>query len=244
VIDELMAAGITIDRVAGASMGAFIGALLAAGLGPDEIDHRCYLEWVRRNPASDYRLPRVSLIRGERVRAMLERVLPPAFEDHILPFMCVTTDMVRAELVVHRRGSLPAAVGASMALPAFAPPVRLDGRLLCDGGVLDNLPVAAMSADGEGPLIACDVGEPEDRHLGRVEAPDHDPTLPETLYRLILLKTEDTLAAAREYAQLVILPERNGAGRLDFHQLDYMREQGRRAAVQALDNAPPELFTR
>lgn len=243
VIEELVAGGITIDRVAGASMGAFIGALLAAGLEPDEIDHRCYLEWVRRNPATDYRLPRISLIRGERVRAMLERVLPPAFEDLILPFMCVSTDMVRAELVVHRRGSLPLAIGASMALPAFAPPVRLDGRLLCDGGVLDNLPVATMSADGEGPVIACDVGEPEDRHVGRVQAPDRDPTLPETLYRLILLKTEDTLAAAREHAQLVILPEREGAGRLDFHQLDYMREQGRRAAAEALETAPAELFT-
>lgn len=69
VIEELLAAGIAIDRVAGASMGAFIGALLAAGLGPDEIDHHCYQEWVRHNPASDYRLPRVSLIRGARVRA-------------------------------------------------------------------------------------------------------------------------------------------------------------------------------
>jgi predicted acylesterase/phospholipase RssA len=99
-----------------------------------------------------------------------------------------------------------------------------------------------MWADGEGPLIASDVGEPEDRHVGRVEAPDHDPTLPETLYRLILLKTDDTLAAAREYAQLVILPERDGAGRLDFHQLDHMREQGRRATARALETAPPELF--
>ena len=104
MIDELLRAGVTIDRVAGASMGAFIGALLAAGLPVDEIDRRCYEEWVRRNPASDYRLPRVSMIRGARIRAMLERALPPTFEDLVRPFMCVSTDMVRAELVVHRRG--------------------------------------------------------------------------------------------------------------------------------------------
>lgn len=129
-----------------------------------------------------------------------------------------------------------------MALPAFAPPVRLDDRLLVDGGVLDNLPVAAMAADGEGPIIASDVGEPEDRHVGRVRVPERDLTLPETLYRLVLLQTEDTLAAARRHAQLLILPEQDGVGRLEFHQLDRMREQGRRAAARALETAPAELF--
>ena len=242
VIEELLAAGIAIDRVAGVSMGAFVGALLAAGLEPDEIDHHCYQEWVRRNPASDYRVPRVSLIRGARVAAMLERLLPPAMEDLVRPFLCVSTDLIRGELVVHRRGPLPQAVGASMALPAFAPPVRLDDRLLIDGGVLDNLPVATMAADGEGPIIASDVNEPEDRHVGRVKAPDRDPTLPETLFRLILLQTEDTQAAARQHAQLLISPEQDGVGRLEFHQLDRMREQGRRAAVRALETAPEELF--
>jgi EmrB/QacA subfamily drug resistance transporter len=244
VIEELLAAGIPIDRVAGASMGAFIGALLAAGASPEEIDRHCYEEWVRRNPTNDYRLPRVSLIRGARALAMLERVLPATFADLVRPFVCVSTDLIRAELVAHRGGSLPLAVAASMSLPAFAPPVRLDGRLLCDGGVIDNLPVAEMAADGEGPIIACDVGEPMDRHVGRVEAPDRDPTLSETLYHLVLMRTEDTLAAARRYAQLVILPERDGVGRLDFHQLDRMREQGRRAAVRALETAPAELFGR
>jgi EmrB/QacA subfamily drug resistance transporter len=244
VIEELLAAGIAIDRVAGASMGAFIGAQLAAGVTPEEIDRRCYEEWVRRNPTNDYRLPRVSLIRGARVLAMLERVLPATFEDLVRPFLCVSTDLIRAELVSHRRGDLRLAVAASMSLPAFAPPVRLDGRLLCDGGLIDNLPIAAMAAEGEGPIIACDVGEPMGRHVGRVEAPEHDPTLPETLYHLVLMRTEDTLAAARRHARLVILPERDGVGRLDFYQLDRMREQGRRAAARALETAPPELFGR
>ena len=243
VIEELVAAGITIDRVGGASMGAFVGALLAAGLAADEIDRHCYEEWVRRNPLSDYRVPRVSLIAGARVRAMLERLLPAAIEDLVRPFFCVSTDLVSGELVVHRRGPLPLAVAASMALPAFAPTVRLDDRLLVDGGVLDNLPVATMARDAEGPIIASDVNEPEDRHVGRVQAPQRDPTLPETLYRLILLQTADTQAAARRHAQLVITPDHAGVGRLEFHQLDRMRAEGRRAAARALDQAPAELFS-
>jgi EmrB/QacA subfamily drug resistance transporter len=243
VIEELLAAGIAIDRVGGASMGAFVGALLAAGLPPEEIDRHCYEEWVRRNPLSDYRVPRVSLIAGSRVRAMLERLLPAAIEDLVRPFFCVSTDLVTGELVVQRRGPLPLAIAASMALPAFAPPVRLGDRLLVDGGVLDNLPVATMAAHAEGPIIASDVNEPEDRHVGRVRAPERDPTLPETLYRLILLQTADTQAAAHRHAQLVITPDQAGVGRLEFHQLDRMRAEGRRAAARALAHAPPELFS-
>ena len=242
VIEELQAAGITIDRVAGVSMGAFIGALFAAGLEPNEIERCCHEEWVRRNPVSDYRIPRVSLIRGARVRGMLERVLPPAFEDLVRPFACVSTDLIRGELVAHRCGQLPLAVAASMSVPGIAPPVRLDNRLLCDGGVIDNLPVATMAAEGEGPIIASDVTEPEDRHAGRLDAPQRDPSLAETLYRLVVLGAGDTVAAAHRHAQLVILPEREGVGRMEFHRLGHMRELGRRAAAHALQTAGPELL--
>jgi predicted acylesterase/phospholipase RssA len=87
------------------------------------------------------------------------------------------------------------------------------------------------------------VNEPEDRHVGRVRAPERDPTLPETLYRLILLQTADTQAAAHRHAQLVITPDQAGVGRLEFHQLDRMRAEGRRAAARALEHAPAELFS-
>jgi NTE family protein len=70
VLEELRASDVTIDRIGGTSMGAFIGALAAMGEA-DEIDALCYEEWVKRNPLSDYRIPRTSLIRGNRAEAML-----------------------------------------------------------------------------------------------------------------------------------------------------------------------------
>jgi predicted acylesterase/phospholipase RssA len=129
-----------------------------------------------------------------------------------------------------------------MCLPAFAPPVKLDGRLLVDGGVLDNLPVATMAADAEGPIIASDVTAPEDRHVGRTRTAPRPPSLGETLYRLILLQTIDTQAAGRRYADLLISPEQAHVGTLEFHQLDRMREEGRRATVHALERAPRHLW--
>ena len=117
VLEELVSSGIAVDRVSGTSMGAFIGALVAQGLDPEEIDARCYEEWVRRNPVNDYHFPRSSLIRGARARTMLERVFPGFIEDLKLGYFCVTVDLIAAKPVYHRHGRLAEAVGASMILP-------------------------------------------------------------------------------------------------------------------------------
>jgi EmrB/QacA subfamily drug resistance transporter len=238
-IEELQAAGVVIDRVGGASMGAFIGGMLAQGMTASELDARCYEEWVRRRPLSDYRLPRVSLLHGSRARAMLARNLPGVIEDLPLSYFCVSTDMIAAELVVHRRGPLALSVGASMSVPGLVPPVELGGRLLVDGGVLDYLPVAPMAADREGPVIACDTSEHEVRAVppGTVLVP---PSLPEMLYKLVLLSSADPVRAAREHANLVIRPRCEGIGLLEFHMIDRVREIGRQAAREALEHAPDD----
>ncbi len=240
VIEELLAAGITIDRVGGASTGAFVGALFAQGLDAAAIDAYCYEEWVRRNPLGDYRLPRVSLIRGARMATMLGRRMPGRIEDLPRSFYCVSTELLSGELVVHRRGELARAVAASMCLPGILPPVQIDGKLHVDGGVLDNLPVASMAAQHEGPVIACDVAQPEEG-IG-AEAPARDPSLLETLTRVLQLASADSLEQAREHADLVIRPAHESVGRLEFHAIDVMRESGRRAALAALEAAPSSLW--
>jgi NTE family protein len=256
-IEELLAAGIVIDRVGGCSMGASVGAMLTIGMEPDEIDARCYEEWVRRNPLSDYGLPRHSLIRGHRVQAMLARNLPGRIEDLPRDFFCVSGDLPTAELVVHRRGELWRAVGASMSLPGLVAPALIGDRMLVDGGVLNNLPVDVMAAAGEGPVIAVDVtnrfeppAPPEHRPARtrrfrrRRENDEEQSRLPgfsEALTRALLLGSVDTAEAARVHATLVITPDSEGVGMLEWHQLDRMREAGRRAAVEALDGAPADL---
>jgi NTE family protein len=239
VIQELLAAGVHVDRVGGTSMGAFIGAMLAVGMDADEIDARCYEEWVRRSPLSDYRIPKISLIRGDKARAMLLRTFGDArIEASAREFCCVSCDLVRGELVVHRRGPLAEAVGASISVPGLVPPLARRGRLLVDGGVLDNLPVGAVGAAQEGPLVAVDITA----RVRPVQPGDEPLRLRETLMRTLTLGSADTAAAARRHADLVIKPADIGAGFLEFHQLDRLRDEGRRAAAAALETAPPELF--
>jgi len=236
VLEELMSSRITVDRVSGTSMGAFIGALVAQGLDPAEIDARCYEEWVRRNPVNDYHFPRNSLIRGARARTMLERVFPGCIEDLKLGYFCVTVDLIAARPIYHRHGPLAEAVGASMILPGFAPPLRSNGRLLVDGGLMDNLPTEVMASEGDGPIIAVDCTDPSVRSLPEGVDPEV-PNLPETLFKAMLLSESDS-DRRRSFADLLIRPDCTDIGTVEFHMLDAAREAGRRAAAATLEGAP------
>ena len=265
VLDELVAAGIVIDRVAGSSMGSYIGALFALGLSPDEIAARCHEEFVVGNPMNDYTIPAVALTRGEKARHMLARSFGTA-RIEALPrrFFCLSCDLIESRSVVHRRGSLMWAVAGSMCLPTVFPPAVTPDGLLVDGGVLNNLPVEEMAALGEGPVIASDVsgripppvprrplgpGSRRGRLLGRARGliVGTDIPLPgirDTLIRAMLLGSVDSDAAAREHADLVIAPDMKGFGLTSWQQLAHMREEGRRAARAALARAPASLVSR
>ncbi|MFZ0043519.1 MAG: MFS transporter, partial [Solirubrobacteraceae bacterium] len=146
VLEELSAAGVRIDRVAGVSMGAFVGALFAMGMDGESIDACCFEEWVQRRPLSDYTIPRHSLIRGDRFRSMLDRTFG-AWQIEELPrsFMCGCTELRSGRLVMSRHGSLSERVGFSICLPILAPPQVRGRELFIDGSLADNLPVGAMA---------------------------------------------------------------------------------------------------
>ena len=250
VLEELTAAGVTIDRIAGVSMGAVIGALFAMGLDGDEIDARCFDEWVQRRPLSDYTVPRHSLIRGERFRAMLHRTFGRlAIEELARSFMCGSTELRSGRLVIARHGPLWEAVGFSICLPIIAPPQVRGRELFIDGSLVDNLPVRAMADLGEGPIIAVDVKASFDRPATGRRAgatPNREPRPPmlgETLARVLLLGSSNTSEAASRHADVVIKPRAEGVGLLEFHQLDAAREAGRVAAREALEAASPTLLS-
>jgi EmrB/QacA subfamily drug resistance transporter len=240
VLEELTGAGVTIDRVLGVSMGAFVGALFAMGLEPDEIDARCFEEWVQRRPLGDYTLPRHALVRGDRARAMLDRTFGQvAIEELPTSFMSGCAELRSGELVISRSGPLQEAVGFSMCIPVIVPPQVRGRELLIDGSLIDNLPVGVMADLGEGPIIAVDVKTSFERPT-QADRPAHSgrpPSLGETLTRVLLLGSQSTSESARRYANLIIKPQVGGIGLLEFHQLDAAREAGRAAAREALEQA-------
>jgi predicted acylesterase/phospholipase RssA len=172
--------------VAGTSMGAIIGALYAAGYTAAEIvqisDGEPWLErfFPRPLPVGADRRP---------LRPLLDIGIGGARHDGLMPatgvnlrlvellfdagararndfdrlprrFRAVAADLRDGSEVVLSRGDLPRAVRASMAVPGAFPAVRLDGRVLVDGGIINNLPVSVARAETDLPVIAVDVVRP------------------------------------------------------------------------------------
>jgi NTE family protein len=105
------------------------------------------------------------LLAGENIQLLLERVTQPVaridkFDRLPIPFRAVATDINTGEAVVIDHGNLGEAMRASMSIPALFRPVKLDGRVLVDGGIANQLPVDVARAMGADIIIAVDVGTP------------------------------------------------------------------------------------
>lgn len=105
------------------------------------------------------------LSQGEKLIALFERATGGArvsgrFDDLSIPFRAVATDINTGQPVVLAQGSLPMAMRASMSLPGIFRPVVIDGRVLVDGGVSNQVPIDVVRAMGADRVIAVDVGTP------------------------------------------------------------------------------------
>jgi len=102
---------------------------------------------------------------AEGVGLLLDRIAFPvsgiaSFDDLPTPFRCVATDMLSGDRVVLRDGSLATAVRASMAIPGVFTPVEIDGRVLADGGMVENIPVETVREMDSDTVIAIELRVP------------------------------------------------------------------------------------
>jgi NTE family protein len=102
---------------------------------------------------------------AQKLRFLLQTELMPVaaiqdFNKLPVPFRAVAADIETGDAVVLDHGDLAEAVRASMSIPGVFSPVELEGKLLVDGGVANNVPVDVVRAMGADIVIAIDVGSP------------------------------------------------------------------------------------
>jgi predicted acylesterase/phospholipase RssA/CRP-like cAMP-binding protein len=160
VVRALEESAVPIDVVGGTSMGGIIAGLYALGH-----DSRSMLDLSRRGfvqmgvqPLMDYTPPIVSLLSGRRAAAVLKILAADTqIEDLWIKYFCVSTNLTRAESLVHEDGPLYKSLLATASLPGYYPPIPMNGDLLVDGGLLNILPADVMRRLGVGTIIGVDV---------------------------------------------------------------------------------------
>lgn len=258
VIRALREAGLDIDYIGGTSIGAIVGSAIAAGWDQDLVEATHRRVFVETNPLSDWTLPLLALCRGERVANLLRQEHGEHdIEDLPIPFFCVSSDLSVGRLHVHDSGCLWRALRATCAIPGLLPPVFEHGRVLVDGGVIENLPVETLRRRMLGPIIASDVGgsfllnceldetyTPPwwqvlfERWRGR-----RRPGIAQLLLRAGMVSSNAAAHRQRRMCRLVLQPPLDDIGLLSWHQFDRAIDIGYHYTLERLEHEP-NLLTR
>ncbi|MFT3916803.1 MAG: patatin-like phospholipase family protein [Anaeromyxobacteraceae bacterium] len=232
VIRVLEQERIPIAQVVGTSVGSLIGAIYASDR--DSFD----LEWtafqLEQDDLFDFRIANAVMgmgyAKGEKLEAFVKaRVKHENIEQLQVPFAAVATDLNWGERVVLDRGSVAKAVRASSAIPGIFEPVLHQGKLLVDGGVVDNIPIEVARARGADLVVAVDIGE----KVGNTNI--------KGVVDVILQSTNIMFAVntgfRRQGADVLVTPNVDGVGMLDFTQ----KKRCMQAGIQAARDAVPRL---
>ena len=248
-IKALREAGLSFDAVGGTSIGAIIGAGVAAGWDTTTLLHNYFEAFVRGRPLSDWTLPLVALTRGRLATRMLREAFGTLdIEDLAKPFFCVSTNLSGTGRVVHRRGPLWRWLRASSAIPGVLPPVLHHGEVYVDGALVDNLPTDVMAADGLAHLTAVSIRADFALHTGIEDVATPPwwrlllqqrrgprwPGLVSTLTRAAMVDSEETSERCRALAQRLITPPLGHIGLLDWKDWQRAVEAGYRETLRVL----------
>ncbi len=184
IIEE---SGVKIDYIAGTSMGAIIGGLYASGYNARQLDSifnktnftklirddlpREAKTFYEREESEKYAfsfpfdnfsltLP-TGISKGQNIYNLLAQlthhVKTENFNDLHIPFFCVATNIETGEEVILDEGNLAQSMSASGAIPTLFRPVEIEGKLLTDGGVVNNYPISKLKLKKMDYIIGVDV---------------------------------------------------------------------------------------
>ena len=177
----------------------------------------------------------LGVIQGQNLSLLLESLLAHSsdirdFDKLPIPFRAVATDIVNGEKVVFRKGHLPQVIRASMSIPAVFAPVEINGQLLVDGGMVDNIPVDVAREMGVDMVIVVDIGTPL---RGRKQLNTVFDILNQSITLMTRSNSEVQLASLRP-DDVLIQPSLASFGVTDFGRSQQIINAGYRAA-QALE---------
>jgi NTE family protein len=219
--------------VVGSSAGSAVGVAYCAGLSVARIKELALnLEWAKLGRVV---LPRRGFLDGSRMEEYLVELIGDCtFSQLQIPFAAAAADLLGDELVVLSEGRVAPAVRASCALPGVFTPVEYEGRLLVDGGLINNLPVSAAREMGADYVIAVDLSSPSSVQR---EPPG---SLLEIWFMSVATLIRNTHREA-SLADVVIRPDVGEFSWIDLTHIPALIERGRQAAEAAMSQILRDL---
>jgi NTE family protein len=259
-IKALREHGIVIDAVGGTSIGAIMGAAVAADWSFEEMVDVFRRSFVITNPLSDYTIPFVSMVSGRKVSRLLREAFGErGIEDLPLPFFAVSANLTDGKVAVHRSGPLWQWLRASVAIPGVLPPVFHRGQVFVDGGVINNLPVDIMRESHRGEIVAVDIGGDHAVAAGQgVEEFDlpplwrmvtqwftgrRRPSILKVLLRAGMVNSGSAAGAARAASTMLIAPQLDGIDLLEWKSFERAIEIGYEHTQRVIGRGPSSLST-
>ena len=193
----------------------------------------------------------LGVIQGQNLALLLESLLAHAsdirdFDKLPIPFRAVATDIVSGEKRVFRKGHLPQVIRASMSIPAVFAPVEVNGQLLVDGGMVDNIPLDVAREMGVDIAIVVDIGTPLRNRKQLATVID---VLNQSITLMTQRNSQEQLATLHPN-DILIQPPLAGFGVTDFGRAQEMIDAGYRAtrildarltALRPAEPAAPQL---
>jgi NTE family protein len=226
VIRALEEKGLSPKYIAGTSVGSLVGALYAFGKSwRDILEFTENLNWF---DVSGVTLSRLGLLSNKKLSKLLHEAIGDVdFADAPVPLAVIATDISTGEKVVLREGSVCSAVMASSCIPGVFEPVEVDGRLLVDGGIVENVPVRTLLDLGAEYTIGVDL-------LAR-----HSSKKPENIVELLIQSLNFSLMALAklqtEETDLLLTPDLGRFNLVSTGHFEDLVEAGYREAMRKLE---------
>src|SRR5690554_1678834 len=172
----------------------------------------------------------LGVLQGQNLAVLLEKLFARAgavddFDDLPIPFRAVAADISTGETVVFAQGHLALAVRASMSIPAILTPVEVDGQLLVDGGISNNIPVDIAKQMGVDRVIVVDIGSP----LAATESLHTVFDILNQSVALLTRRNSEAQLATLEADDILVQPMLAGFALTDFARAQEMMDAGYRA---------------
>lgn len=200
VIKALEKNNIPISYIAGASIGAIIGAHYAAFKDTARIEELIFSFNRKRGFQLFDPTLRGGLIKGNKFEKFIEEMLEGAtFNSLQIPFAAIATDFTTGKAMVFYEGSLPKAIRASSSVPTFFQPVMYQDKIVADGGLSNPVPVDIVKSMGADIVIAVNLDSV------RVEEPNIPLVTKIPLHSINLLRHNLALQSSKT-ADIIITP--------------------------------------